>query len=283
MGEHAARGIKLTIEILDQTYPLSRFSSEDRFQALVFHLRARSGADEATFRQVCTDVLGIPEPVTTALVHGDIHALRTVLKDLDRDDDGWPLIASLLAYGDGLNADYGTLAAALAEFEEIVMPPGQRHRLALSRTMLEQRGYQHSDETFLDPTEAATDPRRAVTHEDLVEALVCLHIRAGEPSLRDIAHRSLTIPEGVDPTKHQARSYNTISKVLKVEDRGPQMVAVLAFVRGCGVLDPKELKAWEDACYRIRRRKRQRKLPPPREADTEEGWRAPSGPNPSLA
>ncbi|MCY9787930.1 hypothetical protein KIK06_29040 [Nocardiopsis sp. EMB25] len=286
MGEHAAHGSKLTSQILDQTYPLSRYSPEDRLQALIFYLRARVGADEVTFRRTCTVDLGIPEPVITALLHGDIHAAHAALADLaqERDDHGWPLLASVLAYRGGLNADYGALAAALAEFEEIAMDPAARRLLPVSRTMLQRRGYQASAETFLaDPMEAAVDPRLVHTHEELVEALECLRIRAGNPSLREIAARSATVPEGVDPTKHEHRSYNTLNKVLKVEESGPQMIPVLAFVRGCGVLEPEELVAWERVCARIRIAKRQDRLPPPRGSDQQEGWRAPSGPNPSLA
>jgi hypothetical protein len=277
VGEHAARGPELTKTILDQTHPLSEFSCEDRLRAILFHLRAQAGADENTFRRTSTVDLGIPEPVVSAVVHGDIHALRTATQD-----HGWPMLASLFAYGGGLAADYGSLAAALTEYEEIMMRPADRRLLPVSRTMLERRGYAHSAESFLeDPTEAATDPRQVRTHQELIEALECLRIRAGNPSLREIADRSAHIPEGVDPTKHEHRSYNTINKVLKAEAGGPQLIPVLAFVRGCGVTDPGQLAAWEAACTRIAIAKRKASAPP--DAEGQEGWRAPSGPNPSMA
>jgi hypothetical protein len=271
VGEHAAHDRERTThQLLDQHFPLSRYSAEDRLQVLLFHLRARAGAEDATFRRTCTEILGTPEPVISAILHGDIPALYTALKE----GGGWPVLASLLAYGDGLAADYGALVAAQAEYEELDMDPTQRRRLPMSRSMLETRGYQHSAETFLDDlAAAATDPRRLVTHEELIEALKCLRIRAGDPSLRDIADRSLYLPEGVDPTKHQHRSYNTLNKVLKVDATGPQLVPVLAFVRGCGVVDPEELLAWERACVRIAIAKRKA---------SQEG-RSPTGPNPSLA
>ncbi|OOC52433.1 MULTISPECIES: hypothetical protein [Nocardiopsis] len=278
MGEHAARGPELTKTILDQTHPLSEFSCEDRLRAVLFHMRARAGADENTFRRTSTVDLGIPEPVVSAVVHGDIHALRAATKDHGR----WPILASLFAYGGGLAADYGSLAAALAEYEEIMMPVADRRLLPVSRTMLERRGYAHSAESFLeDPTEAATDPRQARTHLELIEALECLRIRAGNPSLREIADRSAHIPKGVDPTKHEHRSYNTINKVLKAEAGGPPLIPVLAFVRGCGVTDPEQLAAWEAVCTRIAIAKR--KAPASRKAGDQQGWRAPSGPNPSMA
>ncbi|MBB6122187.1 hypothetical protein [Nocardiopsis algeriensis] len=273
MGEHAARGLELTRTILDQTHPLSEFSPEDRLRALLFHLRARAGIDESTFRRTSTIDLGIPEPVVTAVVHGDIHALRAASQE-----HGWPTLASLLAYGGGLAADYSSLAAALAEYEEVMMRPRDRRLLPVSRTMLERRGYQHSAQTFLvDPTKAATDPRLVTTHAELVEALKCLRIRAGNPSLRTIADRSVHIPEGVDPAKHEPRSYNTINKVLRVEASGPQMIPVLAFVRGCGVTDATELAAWEKACSHIAIAKRRAPLAPRDRGSTS------SGPNPSAA
>jgi hypothetical protein len=269
------------VELLDQILPLSRFSPEDRLRGLVLYLRARAGANETTFRRATTD-LGIPGPVATALLHGDIPAARDALKGLAHDLGApWPVIASWLGYGGGLAAEYAAMVAFHNEWEEIDTYPAARRPLPVSRTMLAQRGYQSTLESFrADPTEAATDPRGVTTPAELIEALECLRIRAGNPSLRDIAERSETVPEGADPTKHIPRSYNTVHKVLKGGSRAPHLVSVLAFARGCGVLDLEELAAWEAACTRIAIVSRR---PPEPRAPGEEGWRAPSGPNPSMA
>ncbi|MFE6309328.1 hypothetical protein [Nocardiopsis sp. NPDC057823] len=279
MGEHAAHGNELTAEILDQIYPLAQYSPEERLKALLCHLILSNARNEAMIRRTFTEVLGIPEPVTTALLHGDIHALQTALAE-SKHEDRWPLLASALAYGDGLNAAYGVLAAIHAEFEELQMPPTQRRKLPISRAMLDRRGYQSSSETFLEnPAKAATDPRLASSAEELLQTLKCLRVQAGEPTVREIAQRSEDVPEGADATKHLSRSYNTIHKVLKDTDKLPSLVSVLAFVRGCGVLDLDELNAWEQAWVRIAMGKHSPAPPRP----GEQGWRSPTGPNPSLA
>lgn len=271
MGEGSARDDERasTHRLLDQYFPLSRYSAEDRLQALLFHLRARLGTEEDTFRRTCTEILGTPEPVVDALVTGNIPALYRALDQTG----GWPVFASVLGYTDGLDADYGAFKAALAEYEELDMNPDQRRLLPLSSAMMRERGYQSSGETFMSNlAQAATDPRRASTHEELIEALECLRIRAGNPSLRDIAEASESVPEGADPAKHQPRSYNTLGKVLNYEEGGPHLVSLLAFVRGCGVTDLAELRAWERACVNIAIARRQ-----------QEQGRSPTGPNPSMA
>lgn len=279
MGEHAAHdGPELTAQILDQVYPLGHYSPEERLQALLFHLHMGVGQDEAAFRRTCTVDLGIPEPVTHALLHGDTHALQAALADV-AEEDRWPMLASVLAYSRALNADYGVLAAAHGEFEELQMPKVHRRKLPISRAMLDRRGYQSSAETFLEnPVKAAADPRLVSTAEELLQALKCLRVQAGEPTLREIALRSEDIPEGADTTKHIPRSYNTIHKVTKDTDKLPPLQNVLAFARGCGLLDLGELKAWEEAWGRVRMGP---SVPPPR--PREPGWRSPTGPNPSMA
>lgn len=276
MGDYADYGPTPTDDILDQTYPLPEYSPEDRLQALIFHLRVRVSAVEPDLRRGAA-LLGTPTAVLEALLAGDMHTMRA---ELVKESDGWGVLSSLLAYGGGLAADYEVLAAALREYEEIAMDPLQRRRLPISSGMLERRGYQHSDEAAASGlTAAATDPRRMGTQQELLEALECLHIRAGRPSMRAMEAKASAVPKGADPEKHIARSHNTLNKVLKASDELPRLVSFLAFVRGCGIADLDELAAWEDAYLRIEMRKhrvRGRAVP---EQNRGEGiWNAPTGP-----
>lgn len=270
MGDGTARDDERTTHpLLDRYFPLSSTSVEDRVKAVLFHLMKSLGLEDEAFRRLCTEDLGTPEPVIDALVSGDIPALY---KELARSG-GWPVFASLLAYSDGLNADYATLRALQAEYEELDMDPRQRWLLPLSRSMMRERGYQPSGESFMDAlTEAACDPRKVSNYEELIEALECLRISAGSLSLRDIAKNSQSVPKGADTNKHQVRSYNTINKVLTQVEGGPPLQATLAFVRGCGVQDLEELKAWEKACVRISI-----------EIYKRGRGRSSTGPNPSMA
>ncbi|RNL80720.1 hypothetical protein [Halostreptopolyspora alba] len=276
MEYYAEYGSTPIADILDQTYPLPEYSSEDRFQALIFHLRARVSAVEPELRRSAA-LLGTPTAVLEALLAGDVHTMRA---ELAKESDGWGVLSSLLAYGGCLAADYEVLAAALREYEEIAMDPLQRRRLPISSGMLERRGYQHSDEASASGlTAAATDPRRVGTQQELLEALDCLHIRAGRPSMRTMEATASAIPEGANPKKHITRSHNTLSKVLKARDELPRPASFLAFVRGCGIADLDELAAWEEAYLRIEMRKhRARGRAVPDQNRKEVIWNQPTGP-----
>ena len=272
VDEEKDQAFGLTHRLLDQLFPLDRFSAEDRLRIILFHLRASAGADDGSFHDTATRVLGTPEPVVAAALQGDIPALVEALQHAG----GWDTLASLLGYGQGLNADYGSLRAASSEYEDLALGTDQRRLLPLSHAMLQQRGYQHALETFQrELSEAAVNPRLATTPEELIEALKCLHLQAHRPSLREMAKRSEHVPEGMDPHKHQPRSHNTINKVLHDRSRLPRTVAVLAFVRGCRVTDPDELRAWEEACERI--------AITVRKARRTHRGRSSTGPNPSMA
>ncbi|MBB6001336.1 hypothetical protein HNR25_005167 [Streptomonospora salina] len=275
MGEHTDDGPTPISDIFDQTYPLPEYSPEDRLKALIFYLRARAGAVEPELRRSAA-LLGTPTAVLEALLAGDMHTMRA---ELANEADGWGVLSSLLAYGGGLGAEYEVLAVALREFEEIAMDPLQRRRLPISTGMLERRGYQHSGEVATSGITAATDPRRAGTRQELLEALHCLHFRAGHPSMRAMETKASAIPEGADTDKHIPRSHNTLGKVHKSRERLPFLASFLAFVRGCGVAELAELAAWEDAYMRIempKQRARGRAIPD--QSKGEGGWNSPTGP-----
>ena len=94
--------------------PLDRFSPEDRLNTLIFYLRTHHKADAATLWDHAS-LLGIPPGVVETFLNGDIHTLHAELQQAG----GWPILASLLAYGGGLAADLDVLATAQAEYEEI--------------------------------------------------------------------------------------------------------------------------------------------------------------------
>lgn len=130
------------------------------------------------------------------------------------------------------------------------METSQRHLLPLTDAVLHRRGYRSADAT--EPVLDTTNPHAVGTREELLQALRCLRISQGNPSLRTMSQQSETIPEGLDERKHRARSYNTLRWLVHpTTPSETTLVNVLAFVRGCGITDPDLLRAWEEAYLRV--------------------------------
>lgn len=264
--------------LLDQQMPLGRCSAEDRLNTLILLLRDRSATTPADLRDHGR-LLGTPPGAIEAILNGDMHTLNTVLCD----SGGWPMLASLLAYGPGLGADLDTLALAQAEYEEIALGD-ERVRPALAPVDLHRRGYRAARRTRT-PVEEVTDPKQVNTFSELVQALTILRAARGDPPFRDMASRSEKPLPGWNPDEHESRSHTGMRAVIK-EGAAPRLTAVLAFVRGCGITDPQMGRAWAAAHARaaVHEELTRSRKPPPSLEDTVEEWasRSPTGPNPSL-
>ena len=264
--------------ILDQQMPLDRFSPEDRLNTLIFYLRTHRKADAATLWDHAS-LLGIPPGVVETFLNGDIHTLHAELQQAG----GWPILASLLAYGGGLAADLDVLATAQAEYEEISLGE-ERRRMSITLKGLHQRGYRVGRRPRI-PVEKVTDPKRVNTFPELVNALTLLRSSRGDIPYRDMAARSQERHPGWDPDEHEPRSHTGLRNVVR-EGATPKLPAVLAFVRGCGITDPQVGRSWAAAHARAAvHLELMHSRHPPRLEDTVEDWasRSPSGPNPSMA
>ena len=258
--------------------PLDRFSPEDRLNTLILHLRAHCKADTATLWDHAR-LLGTPPGVVEAILNGDMHTLHAELQQAG----GWPILASLLAYGDGLAADLDVLSTAQTEYEEISLGE-ERPRMSITSEKLYQRGYRVGRRPRT-PVEKVTDPKGVNTFPELVNALTLLRSSRGETPYRDMAARSQERPPGWDPAEHESRSHTGLQNVIR-EGATPKLPAVLAFVRGCGITDPQVGRSWAAAHARAAvHLELTRSRRPPRLEDTVEDWasRSPSGPNPSMA
>ncbi|GAA3985092.1 hypothetical protein FOF52_06160 [Thermobifida alba] len=259
MADHAHDRSGELRAVLDAMYSLAEYSAEDRLRALLFGLRAGIAASTTQLWQAARE-LGAPATVAQAFVDSDIPGLHAALVQAGH---GWPMLASLLAYG--LDADVEVLAAAQLEYEEIALDSSQRNLLPITPVALSRRGYRLADAATVADPSRHTDPRHISTEEELLQALRCLRASAGNPTWRDMGKRSAVIPAGADRSKHQSRSYNTLRML--VTDPKPSRVkleVVLAFVRGCGVTDPAVLQAWEDAYRRIAVARQAAAAPQPR-------------------
>ncbi|MFC9941363.1 hypothetical protein [Nocardiopsis alba] len=274
--------------MLDQQMPLSDYSPEDRLNALILALRARSRADPATLWAQAR-LLGTPPDAMEALMNGDmrnLHAALAASAPPGATDAGWSMLASLLAYGDGFNADLDELATAQAEYEEIALGE-KRPRLSTTASSLNDRGYRFGVRRPQTPVAEVTDPGRVNTYPELVQALLFLRTCRGTPSYREMAALSVRhLSEWDAFGAHQSRSHTGMQRVTK--SKKPRAPAVLAFVRGCGVTSPQAGRAWADACARAAVHDELERMPrrPPRLEDTWQAWiERPSttGPNPSMA
>lgn len=260
--------------MLDQQMPPDRYSPEDRLNALLFHLRARIRADQAALRKHAR-LLGTPQGAIEALIRGDMH---TLYAELD-GEGGWPVLASLVAFGGGLDAGLDVLAAVKSEYEVIALGE-QRPHLPTTAEELHRRGYRVRRRSRT-PVEEVTDPKQVNTFPQLVQALRLLRSSRGDPPYREMAARSVHRLPGWNPELHEPRSHSGMQNAVK-EDARPRLAAVLAFVRGCGVTDPQVGRAWEAAHARAAVHEELKHLPryPPRLRDTVEEWaaRTPTGP-----
>ncbi|MDA0563462.1 hypothetical protein LG943_03825 [Streptomonospora sp. S1-112] len=242
-------------QILDQVYPLPRYSAQQRLGAMVFIVLGTSSVEEHQVRPAAAR-LGVPDDVVAALVGDDAAALDTALA---RTGHGWELAAALLLYSGGL---HGEFAPGREDPAASGRPPrhapaedarrrGRRARRERTREPAPPEGEEWEE---LDGVGAypAADPRAVRTREELIEALRLLRISAGRPSFRAMERLSAAPPAGVDPLKHRPRSHSTLRNLLRGEAE-PTPVNVLAFVRGCGTTAPARLRAWEDACARVAR------------------------------
>ncbi|MBX9390735.1 hypothetical protein ACFPZ0_20535 [Streptomonospora nanhaiensis] len=253
-------------QILDQVYPLPRYSAQQRLRAMVFIVLGTSSVEEHQVRPAAAR-LGVPDDVVAALVRDDAGALDAALA---RAGHGWDLLAALLLYSGGLHAEFATGRAGAPGRDDPAAagrprPPrpaaedprrrGRRARRERPREVREATAPPEGEEwEELDGVGAfpAADPRTVRTREELIEALRLLRVSAGRPSYREMERLSGRLPGGADPLKHRSRSHSTLRNLLLGEAE-PTPVNVLAFVRGCGTSAPARLRAWEDACARVAR------------------------------
>src|SRR5690606_4173370 len=190
MADHAHDRSGELRAVLDAMYSLAEYSAEDRLRALLFGLRAGIAASTTQLWQAARE-LGAPATVAQAFVDSDIPGLHAALVQAGH---GWPMLASLLAYG--LDADVEVLAAAQLEYEEIALDSSQRNLLPITPVALSRRGYRLADAATVADPSRHTDPRHISTEEELLQALRCLRASAGNPTWRDMGKRSAVIPAG---------------------------------------------------------------------------------------
>ena len=246
---------------------------------MIFYLRSLSKTDTATLWEHAR-LLGTPPGVVKAILNGEMHTLHAELEQ----SGGWPTLVSLLAYGGGLDADLDVLAVAQDEYEEVALGE-QRLRMSVTTNDLYRRGYRVRQQTHIS-VEELTDPKNINTFPELVRALKLLRLSQGKKAYRKMAKKSHKLLPGWDPAEHESRSHTGLRHVIRA-DATPKLPAVLAFIRGCGITNPRVGREWAAAHARATvHLELTRSRPPTHPKNTvDEDWssRSPSGPNPSMA
>lgn len=247
MGRHSRGDPRSVSHIIDEIYASS--SGKVRLRVFLCILRAASAIDADALSARLSE-LGIPPTLAQAIVSADTNSLHALLPD---SKCGWPSLSMILETCFDISTT--DLEFARREYERICESDPEE----LMNTL---PGLGPPEESTSRPTspqdsharrgKSNLDPRRIRNEHELIQALIELRKWAHNPSLREMARRSEETTAGLDPNVHQSRCYNTLRKLVQ-EDAPEQInvINVLAFVRGCGVVDHEELECWRDACRRI--------------------------------
>jgi hypothetical protein len=226
--------------LLDQHFPLERFSPEDRLNVLLFCLRVQ-GSLQVRWGWMMR--MQFPVNIVHSLLNGRVHALRAE-KNRKR---GWALLKVLIHSG-----SYRNVQQQLDLITAVKNEYGRLHdqRTPIGVADLDDRGYRVTGLRAAPSVEEATDPTKVNSFPELVDALKALRVSRGSPTWRDMSARSQIRVDGkaahASGFVHQPRSHSALQRTIRPGNR-PSLASVLAFVRACGSVTVEVENKWAQA------------------------------------
>ncbi|WP_435111857.1 hypothetical protein [Nocardiopsis synnemataformans] len=241
---------KTVHDLLEEHFPLHRYSQEDRLNALLFVLRVE-GLVDVLLKDLLKEEKNYPVGIVHDLFNGRTEALRSQV----RQGRGRTLLEALF-FTDGKkktpeqkkerqNEPKPELRIVFeSEFTRLRNDIGRRTHIGTDE--LHERGYRLMGRRAQLSVHELSDPRKVNSFPELVQALQALHRTQGSPSLREMAAGSEQHFRGKYRSMHQTRSHAALRRVT-LPGAKPTLAAVLAFVRGCNVLGSDEAQEWIQA------------------------------------
>ncbi|MFD3687017.1 hypothetical protein ACFWTE_19610 [Nocardiopsis sp. NPDC058631] len=228
--------------LLDQHFPLDRFSPEDRLNVLLFCLRVQ-GSLQVRWGSMMR--MHFPVNIAHSLLNGQVHALRAE-KNRKR---GWALLKVLIHSG-----SYRNVQQQLDLITAVKNEYGRLHdeRTPIGVGDLDDRGYRVTGLRATPSLEEASDPTKVNSFPELLDALKALRGSSGTPTWRDMSDRSKIKGHGGgrgargDMFVPQPRSHSALQRTIQPGNR-PSLPSVLAFVRACGAVTEEVESAWAQA------------------------------------
>ncbi|WP_444963770.1 hypothetical protein [Nocardiopsis sp. M1B1] len=238
-------------ELLEEHFPLHRYSQEDRLNALLFALRVEGLVDVLLADLLKEREKNHPVGIVHDLFNGRTEALRS---EMGRRR-GRALLEALFFTDERKQtaeekkerqSEPKPELRIVFESELTRLRNDTGRRTHIGADELHERGYRLMGRRAQLSVHELSDPRKVSSFPELVRALQALHRTQGSPSLREMAAGSEQRFRGKYRSMHQTRSHAALRRVTLAGAR-PTLAAVLAFVRGCNVLGSEEAHEWIQA------------------------------------
>ena len=225
-------------DLVDEHFPLGRFSPQDRLNILLSYLQLRN-----------------PQGFKLKSDHRRAHVSASAVYDLlvekagavRRQDDmsgERPLLDNIdLEIHESDPQSKSILEAIRLTYQQLCKRKGS---MLIEVQKIAARGYRVVDFHPDDSTSKVHDPRLVGTFSDLVAALVSLRAHHHNPPWRTMEARSAQVVQGLNGPQIQPRSHSSMARAVK-PGAEPTLVSVLAFVRGCGLFGTSPSEEWADA------------------------------------
>lgn len=242
---------KTVHDLLEEHFPLHRYSQEDRLNALLFVLRVEGLVDVLLKDLLKEEKKNYPVGVVHDLFNGRTEALRSQM----RQGRGRILLEALFfkdvkdktpQQKKEKQAEPKPELRIVFESECTRLQNDTGRRTPIGTDELHERGYRLMGRRAQLSVHELSDPGKVHSFPELVRALQALHRIQGSPTLREMATGSEQRFRGRHKDMHQTRSHAALRRVTLAGAR-PTLAAVLAFVRGCNVLDSDEAQEWIQA------------------------------------